>query len=409
MTASIAQDPCIHNFTTLKKIQHAKMLGSYVAQQNTAILEVSFDPDKGPGDSLSIVATINAGTQPQWLASHKNKMYAISRTRFSTAASTSCGVFAFQRPPATEAAGTPLKLLDTKSSHGQGDVHCDVSHDGRTLAATNNEASTMVIYPLSVNGLIGEAAYKVEYVLNQLGPGVKESQAKSFPHETAFDPSGRFLFVPARGDDRVHVYSVPSADRVKQLEDIIAPPGTGPRHTAFRPTNKKNSYLYLLGELDNTIRVYTIDYARAPHHLKSTLHQIISTLGPNLPRTPPDRTSLASEMAFTSDGRFAYACNRNTKIRESDTFAVYAIDDVDPINHLTYIAEEKTLGKIPRHFTLSPDRENRYLAVANEYSNDIVVFERDVQTGLMKGVKGRLSLGEGMFVARNGPACILWK
>ncbi len=170
-----------------------------------------------------------------------------------------------------------------------------------------------------------------------------------------------------------------------------------------------NTYFYLLGELDNTIRIYTIDYARAPYHLKFTLHQAISTLGANLPRTAPDRASLASEMAFSSDGRFAYASNRNTKNRESDTFAVYSIDDTDPTNHLTYIAEEKTLGKVPRHFALSPDATNRYLAVANEYSNDIVVFERDEETGLMKGVKGRLSLGETLFAARNGPACILWK
>lgn len=386
-------------------------LGFYVAQQNTGILEVSFDPGKSVDESLSIIArNTNAGTQPQWLTSHKDKLYTISRTKYPDDASTSGGVFVFQRPPASaKSAGTLLKLVDTESSHGRGGVHCDVSHDGKVLAAANIEASTMAIYPLANDGSIGDATYKVQYTLDTPGPGAKDSQARPFPHEAAFDPSGQFLFVPARGEDRVHVYSVPSAQQVTPLADIILPPGSGPRHTAFRSVGPDATYLYILGELDNTIRFYTVDYSQAPSKLATTLHQTISTLGANLAPTAPLRISLAAELAFTTNGRFVYASNRATTIRESDTIAVYTINDNSLANHLTYITLEKTLGKIPRHMALSPDEQNRYLAVANEYSNDIVVFERDKESGLLKEAKGKLSLGEGVFAARNGPACILWK
>lgn len=385
-------------------------LGFYVAQQNTGILDISFNPDFGPNDSLSVIATIDAGTQPQWLTEYKDKIYSVSRTSFPDNTSTSGGIFAFKRFRIPVQGAKPLVLFDTETSNGQGGVHCDVNHDGTILAAANIEGSTMAIYPLKPDGSIEPAAYTVQYTLKEPGPGAKDSQAEPFPHEAAFDPTGKFLFVPARGEDRVHVYSVPAVDKVRQLDDIVVPPGTGPRHTAFRPIASGKTYLYVLGELDNTIRVYTVDYSQAAHQtLNFTLHQTISTLGLGLPPTAPNRASLASEITFTLDGKFAYASNRNTTSTESDTFAIYTVKDADPANHLTYIHLEKTLGKIPRHFALSPDKKNRYLAVANEYSNDLVVFERDEQSGLMKGVKGRLKLGDALFVARNGPACLLWK
>lgn len=386
-----------------------KPLGFYVAQQNTGILELSFDPSKGQNDSLSVIATTSAGTQPQWLKEHKDRIYSISRTGFPTNESSSGGIYAFKRPHGPAEEGKPLILEETQTSNGQGGVHCDVSPDGKTLAAANIEASTMAVYPLAEDGSIGEATYTVQYTLNEPGPGANDSQSMPYPHEAAFDPTGQFLVVPARGEDRVHIYAVPSADKVRQLEDVVLPPGTGPRHTAFRDITTGQPYFYVLGELDNSIHVYTMDYSEAPQNLKFKLHQIISTLGPNLPRTEPDRASLASEFVFTADAKFAYACNRNTKTRDSDTFAVYSLNDADPANHLTYISLEKTLGKIPRHFALSPDPKNKYLAIANEYSNDIAIFERDEHDGSIKGLSGQLSLGEANPIARNGPACILWK
>ncbi|KAK5054506.1 hypothetical protein LTR84_001397 [Exophiala bonariae] len=384
-------------------------VGFYVAQQNTGILEVSFDPSKSLNDSLSVVATTIAGTQPQWLKAHNDKIYSISRTGFPTNSSTSGGIFVFLRPhsPATE--GESLTLQDAETSNGQGGVHCDVSPDGKTLAAANIEASTMAIYPLAEDGSISEATYRFQYTLDQPGPGADDSQSEPFPHESAFDPTGKFLVVPARGEDRVHIYFVACAEKVNQLEDIVVPLGTGPRHTAFRQSATGQTFFYILGELDNTIRVYSVEYGQASSAISFTLHQTISTLGPNLPPTAPDRVNLASEFVFTADGNFAYACNRNTSSRDSDTFVIYSLKDTKSANHLTYLSIDKTLGKIPRHFALSSDPNNKYLAIANEYSNDLIVFERDQQSGLMKEIKGHLSLGDANPVARNGPACILWK
>jgi 6-phosphogluconolactonase len=393
-------------------ISASNPLGFYVAHQNlSAIFDVSFDPNLKPNESLSIIATnYDAGTQPQWLTAHGDRIYSISRTGYPEEGRQSGGVFAFQRPQDSDAPGKPLKLLSTQSSNGEGGVHCDVSGDGKVLAAANIEASTMAIYPLAVEGSIGEAQYKVQYHLGKPGPGTNDSQVEPFPHQAEFDPSGQFLFVCARGEDKVHVYSVPSPEQVTQLDDIVLPPGSGPRHITFRAVQAAKTYMYLVGELDNTIRVYTVSYNHSSTELSIELHQTISTLGADLLPTLPNNINLAAEIVFTADGRFAYASNRGTGSLDSDTLAVYGVNDWGvPEKHLTYLGSVDTLGKIPRHLALSPDSENRYIAVANEYSNEVVVLERDCETGMVKGLRGRLVFGEVVRRARYGPDCILWK
>lgn len=386
-------------------------LGLYVAHQNlSAILEISFDPELGPESSLSVIGSNeDAGVQPQWLTMHEDKIYSISRTGYPDGEGESGGLFAFQRPHDDEPSGTPLRLLSTESSHGEGGVHCDVSSHGKALAAANIEASTMAIYCLTEKGSIGEAEYQVKYHLDEPGPG-NESQIEPFPHQAQFDPTGNFLFVCARGADRVHTYHVPDPGQVKPLDDIILPPGAGPRHLVFRVVGKIQTYMYLVGELDNTVRVYTISYSDTGSEISVKLHQVLSTLGPGLPPTLPKGENLAAEVVFTTDGKFAYVSNRGTTSLDSDTLAVYQVDDkAPPEHHLMYLDKVETHGKIPRHIALSPDAENRYIAVANEYSNDIAVFERNVESGLLKGLEGQLVLGEAVYESRHGPACVLWK
>ncbi|ETN41123.1 uncharacterized protein HMPREF1541_03058 [Cyphellophora europaea CBS 101466] len=353
---------------------------------------------------------LDSGTQPQWLTASRQRIYSISRTGYPDESSESGGVFAFQRSKHSHPPRPPLRLLSAGSSNGEGGVHCDVSKTGKAFAAANIEASTIAIYPVADDGSIGEATYREQYHLDKPGPGSNDSQIEAFPHQTQFDPTGRFLFVCARGADRLYIYSVPSPHQVTQLQEIVLPPGTGPRHAAFGVFNATNTYMYLVGELDNTIRVYTISYGNEPSKLTVELHQTISTLGPGLPPTEPNSEYLAADIVITDDGKFAYASSRGTTSLDSDTVAIYAIDDeASPEHHLTYLDSIETQGKIPRHLALSPDAESRYLAVLNEYTNDVVVFERDVETGLMKELKGTLHFGDPVYEARYGPSCILWR
>lgn len=165
-----------------------------------------------------------------------------------------------------------------------------------------SDGSAVSVHPLSETGLIGEASYLFKYNLTQPGPGTNDSQIQSNPHEAIFEPSGQFMFVPDRGADRLYAYYVAGPYSVSQVLNITLPPGTGPRHITFRTFNCTRTYMYLVSELDNTVRVFTLDGvsnliddtpATGTPKLEIALQQTVSTLGLGDNRTAPDNHHLA--------------------------------------------------------------------------------------------------------------------
>lgn len=410
-------------------------LGFYVALQSTGIIEISFEPGKNVNESLSVVSiNTDAGFMPGWLTSFGDKIYSISRTSYpDDSMSESGGVFAFQKASATPSATsrTGLALFDQASSNGKGGVHCQVSPDGKILVATNITASTLSVYPLSENGAIGEPSHILDYE--------SESNPKeAHPHQAIFDPSGKFLIVPLRTMDRVDIYSIKSPQQVSLVHSIPVPASSGPRHVAFNPISPSNAYMYLVSEKDNSIRVFTLNYSgTASGELAVEFKQTLSTMGKDFAPTPDEHEDLAAEIAVSNDGKFVYASNRNLTRPDADTLAIYSVDN-NPANdsrHLTYLGSQEIPGKHPRMFALSNDKENKWVAVAQQFSQDVFVFERDMATGFLKGIKGRVSLGvatphqsapEVTFVKdtsverklsreellkgrKEGPMCVLWK
>ncbi|KAK9311381.1 putative isomerase YbhE [Lipomyces starkeyi] len=396
----------------------------YVALQSRGILTLSFDPSKSIQTSLEILdISTDAGFMPGWLKDGGDRIYSISRTHFPTNASVSGGVFSFQKHRAKfgqeESPGAyGLELLSNVTSGGLGAVYCDLSRDGHTVSVANIDGSTVSVHPLSENGIIGEASYLFKYNLSHPGPGTNGSQVQSNPHEAIFDPSGQYIFVNDRGADLIYVYHVEGPYNLTQISTVVLPPGTGPRHTTFRVFNSTRTFMYLVSELDNTVRVFSLDGVSNnlereptahPPSLNIMLRQTASTLGPGSSRTSPNDTFLASEVALSNDGKFAYVSNRATKTLASDTLAIYSVHPNIGNNsaHLVYLGQNNTFGKIPRHFSLSPDPETRYVAVANEVSQNLVILERDA-TGFMTGIKGNISFGTFDVTQTLGPAAVIW-
>lgn len=319
--------------------------------------------------------------------------------------------------------------MSSTSSNGLGGVYCDISKDGRTLAAANIDGSTVSIYPLK-SGVIGDPTFVFKYTIEKPGPGKDESQTQAYPHAASFDPSGKFLFVPDRGADMVYVYQVDGPESVKHIHNITVAAGTGPRHVTFSKVSISRTFMYLVGEIDNTVTVFALDgvdnsacKSGENGELRITHIQTASTLGPGANRTAFVNEDLASEVAVTNDGRFLYVSNRNTKSYDSDTLAVYAVHPSASASasssstntttgsgqqHLEFLALNPTHGKIPRHFSLSPDAENRFVAVGNQVSNDVTVLARNPKTGLVEGVVGNYTLGEFDETTELGPMAVVW-
>jgi 6-phosphogluconolactonase len=92
----------------------------------------------------------------------------------------------------------------------------------------------------------------------------------------------------------------------------------------------------------------------------------------------------AADIHCSSDGKFLYASNRE----ESNEIVIYRIDKK---GRLKFAGRQSVLGKAPRNFVIAPG--GKYLIVANMNSDEIVVFNRNAQTGLLTDTGTRISIG----------------
>ena len=83
----------------------------------------------------------------------------------------------------------------------------------------------------------------------------------------------------------------------------------------------------------------------------------------------------ASDVHFSPDGKFIYATNRG-----HESVVIYEVNAKN--GKLNMIGHESTGGKHPRNFMISKNGE--YALVGNTNTDNVVIFNRDNKTGLLK-------------------------
>jgi 6-phosphogluconolactonase (cycloisomerase 2 family) len=247
-----------------------------------------------------------------------------------------------------------LAVLNQAATGGRNGVHCVPHSAGRFLVVANYAAGNVGVLPVAPDGRLADAVHVIT-LSGTPGPHRVE-QTSSHPHQTVFDPTGKFLLVPDKGLDRVFVFAFDAATgklTPTAQGGVAMRSGSGPRHAAFHP---RLPVLWVLNELGNTVVTCQWDTARG--HLRPV--QI-------LPSLPPDFTgeNTASEIAVSPDGRFVYGSNRG-----HDSIAAFAADPATGL--LTPVAWTPSRGRNPRFITLDP--AGQFLYAANEQSDSIVPF-----------------------------------
>lgn len=99
------------------------------------------------------------------------------------------------------------------------------------------------------------------------------------------------------------------------------------------------------------------------------------------PTLPADftTTNYVGEIKIDAAGRFVYVSNRG-----HNSIAVFAVDQTS--GRLTPVAIQKTGGKCPRHFGLSPC--GRFAVVGDQDSNVVRVFRVCPSNGTLEQVQG---------------------
>lgn len=254
-----------------------------------------------------------------------------------------------------------LTFLSESSTKGDGPCHLAVDKSGRNVIAANYGGGSLAVIPVQPDGKLLPAS---DFIQNQGSSMDKSRQSGPHAHGATFDASGKFVYAPDLGLDKVKIFKL--NESTGKLTPGQPPygevkAGSGPRHIALHP---KASMAYVINEMACTITVFERNTTTGA--LKEV--QSISTLPEGETVKPAYSTA---EIEVHPSGKFLYGSNRG-----HDTIAVYAIDGK---GHLTLVQHISSGGKNPRAFALTPD--GKWLLAANQNSANVLVYKVDDKTG----------------------------
>src|SRR6266566_5598909 len=331
----------------------------YVGTYSESIYLVRMDRRSG---ELVRVGAVNAGANPSFLSIHPNGrvLYAVNELEPTGAVSAL----------AIERASGALTRLNEQPSGGGAPCYVSVERSGRAALVANYGGGSVALLPLEPNGALAPA-----HVVQHTGKGpTPERQEGPHAHCILADPSNRFALAADLGADRVFVYRLDlDAKSLRHIEegDAVMRPGAGPRHLAFHPTLP---LVFVANELDSTVATLRFASGRGGLSPLDT-HATV----------PPGwtGTNYPADIHVASNGRALYVSNRG-----HNSIVVFSVAETTGALALEQVVS--TEGDWPRNFTLHPTE--RWLLVANQRSNSVIVFGRDPANGRLTPTRQRIAL-----------------
>jgi len=260
-----------------------------------------------------------------------------------------------------------LNFINKQSSKGADP--CYIINDGENIIAANYSGGTIAVFKKNANGSISAA----KQVIPHYGKSKNEQRQESpHVHMVHFSPDKKRVFAVDLGTDKIYnyQYNPTSKTRILEIKDSIdVTPGSGPRHITFSPNGK---FAYLLHELDGSLTVFSYE--------KETLSKIQETTV--IAKDFRGEIS-AADIHITPDGQFLYATNRGTA-NEISCF------EIQKDGKLKFKFTTATLGKGPRNFVIDPT--GKFLLVAHQYTNTVVIFSINKKTGALTDSQKRIAL-----------------
>ncbi|HEF4760061.1 TPA: lactonase family protein [Pseudomonas putida] len=340
------------------------LVGSYTAGQSQGIYRLSFDSATGQINAkpLQVINSEN----PSWLTLSKDqqRLYVVNENGPGQADPVG-RVSSYSIDPKTR----ELSLINQMQSLGNEPTHSSLSLDGSHLFVSNysvaeDPGGTLAVLPVSSDGVLKPVVQMSSHPASRVNP---ERQMSAHVHSTVPSPEGQYVFSNDLGADRVFVYHFdPKANPELPLTPatpafVQLPPGSGPRHLLFSADGR---HAWLSMEMSAQVAVF--DYRDG---------KLEQTQMVDLAAGQPVSDKAAAALHASTDGKFLYVSNRGT----ANQLLVFAIDPVS--GHLKELQRRSVEGDHPREFALDPS--GKFLLIANQKSNQIVVVERDTKTGLL--------------------------
>lgn len=351
--------------------EHYLIVGTYNSPKSEGIYVYKFNEVNGNAREVSHVKTSN----PSYVAISADEkfVYAVHEIGRENNGG-EVAAFSFDKKRGI------LTFINQQLTGGDHPCYVEIDKTGKWIIVANYTSGSFSVLPVNNDGSVGAAVTTIQH---QGSGKIPERQAGAHAHCAKLSADNHWLFVSDLGMDKVMIYSFNDVTgKVTPAKEPFAAsdPGAGPRHFTFHPNNK---YAYLVEEMSGTVVAYKYN--------NGTLKRIqrISTL-------PVGDTGLigSADIHVSSDGKFLYASNRGKE--GSNTIAIFKIDSSTGM--LITIGHQSTLGKIPRNFNFDPS--GNYLLVANQETDDIVIFKRNKKNGLLTDTGNRINVGK--------PVCLKW-
>lgn len=270
-----------------------------------------------------------------------------------------------------------LTFLNKQKSGGENPVYLTTSRNNEFVINANYTQGTVSVFKTNPDGSLHPASQIIQF--QGSGPNARR-QDKAHIHAAVFSPDYEYIFFPDLGADKIRVFKFNSQDDqpLKSLEqyDYTTVPGSGPRHFTFHPNN---SFAFCIEELSGTITSFKYESGKL-----DSIQRIFSY-------SKLQEEYNSADIHISPDGLFLYASNRWDN---ENTISIFSINR--DTGKLTLIGHQSTYGDHPRNFTLDPT--GNFLIVANQVTNNIVVFKRDIKTGLLTKTGNEIKI--------PGPSCL---
>jgi 6-phosphogluconolactonase len=328
-------------------------IGTYTSGKSEGIYVYRFNLATGEANPVSVASGVS---NPSYIAISPSRKYVYAVNENGGKQPGEVSAFAFDKKTG--------KLSFINKQHSGGDSPCYVSVDisGKWVVVGNYTGGNLSALPVNANGSLEPSAQLIQHT------GIsadKNRQEKAHVHATIFSPDYKYLVVPDLGMDKVMCYRFNAAQKkplmLTPTTIVSVPPGNGPRHVDFHPSGK---YMYLIEEMSGTVAAYKYNSGKISLIERTSSH-------------PKDFSGEkgSADIHVSPDGKFLYASNRG----DANNIAIFSIDIAT--GKLHGVGYQSVLGKTPRNFMITPN--GKYLLVANQQSDNIVIFKRDSQTGLL--------------------------
>jgi len=258
-----------------------------------------------------------------------------------------------------------LSFINKSLTSGSGP--CYITATPKHVFTANYNGGSLSVFGRNSDGSLTKLKQKIQHE----GSSINLSRQKE-PHVHQVIVSNKFVLANDLGTDKVTVYAYDPKSESKILtpwDTLTVKLGSGPRHLTL---SRNGKLVYLVQELDGTISV--LNFSKGKLELLQELNLV----------TNSEQKAWAADIHLSPDGKFLYATNR----APANNITCFSVDKK---GRLELKSQVSTLGDGPRNFAISPD--GKYVLVAHQFSNTIVIFNRNAKTGALTDTGKRIDVG----------------